>query len=128
MLLGQLGVSKSSHFREHPSWFTRLLIAGVVASLGLLASFSTAHADPTGDKFLATLSSEGIGDHVSNAHAIEAGHFVCVKLDQGVAPAYVASDVLSSSNMPAYHSGFFVGASIDEYCPRHKAELPAAQG
>ena len=107
---------------------TRLLIAGVVASLGLLASVSTAHADPTDDKFLATLRSEGIGDHVSNAHAIDAGHFVCVKLDQGVAPADVASDVLNSSNMPAYHSGFFVGASIDAYCPRHKAELPAAQG
>jgi hypothetical protein len=107
---------------------TRLVIAGVVALLGLLASVSTAHADPTDDKFLATLRSEGITDHISNDHAIEAGHFVCVKLDNGVSPANVAQDVLYSSNMPAYHSGFFVGAAIDAYCPRHKAEIPSAQG
>jgi hypothetical protein len=38
----------------------------------------------------------------------------------------VANDVLKSSSMPAYHAGFFVGASIDAYCPRHKAELPSS--
>jgi hypothetical protein len=27
--------------------------------------------------------------------------------------------VLNSSNMPAYHSGYFVGASIKEYCPQY---------
>ncbi len=105
---------------------TRLLVAVVVALLGLLAAVSTAHADATDDKFLATLRSEGITDHISSAHAIEAGHFVCVKLDNGMTPTDVANDVLNSSNMPAYHSGFFVGASIDAYCPRHKPELPGA--
>ena len=52
--------------------------------------------------------------------------FVCVKLDNGMSPSDVANDVLNSSSMPAYHYGFFVGAAIDAYCPRHKAELPAA--
>ena len=103
----------------------RLIVAMALASSGLLASVSTAHADPTDDKFLSTLQSEGITDHVSPAHAIEAAHFVCVKLDNGVTPSNVVADVLNSSSMPAYHSGFFVGASIDTYCPRHKAEIPA---
>jgi Protein of unknown function (DUF732) len=100
----------------------RLLVAVVVALLGLLAAVSTAHADATDDQFLAALRSAGIHD-ASVEHVIDAGHFVCVKLDNGSTVADVESDVEKSSNMPAYHSGFFVGASIDAYCPRHKAEL-----
>ncbi|OBJ61672.1 DUF732 domain-containing protein [Mycobacterium sp. 1423905.2] len=104
----------------------RLVVAAVlVASLGPLA-VGTAHADATDDKFLASLRSEGITDHVSGAHAIEAGHFVCVKLDNGMSATDVANDVLNSSSMPAYHSGFFVGASIDAYCPRHKGAIPGS--
>lgn len=99
--------------------------AMLVAPLFPLA-VATAHADTTDDKFIAALRSEGIVDHVSNAHAIEAGHFVCVKLDNGMSPNDVVTDVLNSSSMPAYHSGFFVGAAIDAYCPRHKAELPTS--
>ena len=102
----------------------RLLLAVAVALLGPLAAISTAHADTNDDKFISILKSEGITDHVSGAHAIEAGHFVCVKLDNGVSPTDVVNDVLNSSTMPAYHSGFFVGASIDAYCPRHKPEIP----
>ena len=34
-----------------------------------------------------------------------------------------ASDVLNSSSMPAYHSGYFVGASIDAYCPQYKSKI-----
>ena len=103
---------------------TRLLVAMAAASIGLLIGVPAAHADTTDDNFLAQLKSEGITDHVSGAHAIEAGHFVCVKLDNGVSPTDVVNDVLNSSTMPAYHSGFFVGASIDAYCPRHKPEIP----
>jgi hypothetical protein len=105
---------------------TRLLVAMAVASIGLLAMAPTARADAVDDKFVAQLKTEGITDHVSPAHAIEAGHFVCVKLDNGVSPSDVVADVLNSSNMPAYHSGFFVGAAIDSYCPRHKSDIPAA--
>ena len=100
----------------------RLLVAVVVALLGLLAAVSTAHADATDDQFLAALRSAGIHD-ASVAHVIDAGHFVCVKLDNGSTVADVESDVMKSSSMPAYHSGFFVGASINAYCPRHQAEL-----
>lgn len=101
----------------------RLLVAVVVALLGLATAVSTAHADATDDQFLKTLRSAGIGDNISSAHAIDAGHFVCVKLDNGATPAEVESDVKSSSNMPEYHAGFFVGASVNAYCPRHRPEL-----
>jgi hypothetical protein len=101
----------------------RLLLAVAVALIGLPAAVSTAHADATDDQFLAELRSAGIGDQTSNAHAIDAGHFVCVKLDNGSTPAEVESDVKSSSSMPEYHAGFFVGASVNAYCPRHKSEL-----
>ena len=100
------------------------LVVVVAALLGPLGATSTAHADAADDKFLATLKREGITDHVSPAHAIEAGHKVCEKLEQGMTPTDVAYDVLNSSNLPAYHSGYFVGASIDAYCPRHKGEVP----
>jgi hypothetical protein len=105
---------------------TRLTIATALALAGLLAASPAVHADTVDDKFLATLKSEGITDHVSADHAIDAAHFVCVKLDNGATPSQVVNDVVFSSNMPAYHSGVFVGASIDAYCPRHKAEIPAS--
>ena len=105
---------------------TRPLVATAVVLIGLAASAPAAPADAVDDKFLTQLKSEGITDHVSSAHAIEAGHFVCVKLDNGVSASDVVTDVLNSSNMPAYHSGFFVGATIDSYCPRHKSDIPAS--
>jgi len=91
--------------------------AGATGAIGLAAP--AAHADTNDGKFLAAMKSEGITDHVSPQHAIEAAHAVCQKLDAGQTPTQVANDVLNSSAMPAYHSGFFVGASIKEYCPQH---------
>lgn len=102
---------------------TRLLVAIAVALLGPLGAVSTAHADTNDDNFLAALKSEGITDHVSAKHAIEAGHTVCQKLDSGMTPTDVASDVLNSSVMPAYHAGFFVGAAIKDYCPQFMSKL-----
>ena len=99
----------------------RLLLAMVVALLGLGAA-STAHADTNDNKFLAEMKSEGITDHVSPQHAIEAAHMVCQKLDSGMTPTEVANDVLNSSSMPAYHCGYFVGAAIKVYCPQYTPE------
>ncbi|HTQ18615.1 DUF732 domain-containing protein [Mycobacterium sp.] len=92
------------------------------ALLGPLGAVATANADSNDDKFLAMLRSEGITDHISASHAIEAAHTVCTKLDSGMSPAEVAGDVLNSSTMPAYHSGYFVGASIKAYCPQYTPE------
>jgi hypothetical protein len=100
----------------------RLLLAVAVALLGPLAAVSTAHADSNDDKFLSILRQEGITDHVSPAHAIQAGHTVCQKLDDGAKPSDVVTDVLNSSSMPAYHSGYFVGAAIKAYCPQYMPE------
>ena len=102
---------------------TRLLVVVAALLLGPLGAAATAHADTNDDKFLSILKKEGITDHVSPAHAIEAGHTVCQKLDGGATPTQVASDVVNSSNMPAYHSGYFVGASIDAYCPQYKSKI-----
>ncbi len=101
---------------------TRLIVAVAVALIGPLGAVSTAHADTTDNNFLAMLRSEGITDHVSPQHAIEAAHSVCQKLDEGESPNAVANDVLNNSAMPAYHCGYFVGAAIKAYCPQYTPE------
>ncbi|QNI07056.1 DUF732 domain-containing protein [Mycobacterium kubicae] len=102
--------------------FKRILVV-TVALLGPLGAIGTAQADTSSDaKFIALLKNEGISDHISPAHAIEGGHMVCTKLDQGMTPTEVANDVLNSSSMPAYHSGYFVGAAIEIYCPQYEPE------
>ena len=97
----------------------RLFGAIAIALVGPLGAVATAHADNNDNKFLTAMKSEGITDHVSSQHAIEAGHSVCQKLDGGETPTQVANDVLNSSSMPAYQAGYFVGASIDSYCTQY---------
>jgi hypothetical protein len=99
----------------------RLLAVVAALFIGPMGAIATAQANTSDDKFISTIKSEGITDHVSSAHAIEAAHSVCQKLDGGESPTAVANDVLNSSTMPAYHSGYFVGASIDAYCPQYKS-------
>jgi Protein of unknown function (DUF732) len=97
------------------------VIGGGIAAALLGAGIG--HADTNDDRFVAALKSERITDHISPKHAIEAGHTVCQKLDNGQTPAQIANDVLNSSEMPAYHSGYFVGASIKLYCPQYMHEV-----
>jgi hypothetical protein len=112
-----------------PSRVLSLLAACVVLVVALLAA-STAHADPADvdAKFLAALSSRGI-THASPEVMIAAGHVACTELDQGETPAQVAQDVmnnkdvLTSSNLDAFHAGFFVGASIAAYCPKYVGRI-----
>jgi hypothetical protein len=106
----------------------RLLVAAAVALIGPMGAVSTAHADTNDNNFIAMMNSEGITDHVSPAHAIEAAHSVCTKLDGGETPTQVANDVLNSSSMPAYHAGYFVGAAIKVYCPQYAPEEPPGFG
>jgi len=101
----------------------RLFIALAAALVGPIGAISTAQADTNDNSFLAAMKSEGITDHVSSQHAIEAGHSVCQKLDGGESPTQVATDVLNSSSMPAYQSGYFVGASINAYCPQYSSNV-----
>jgi hypothetical protein len=106
----------------------RLLVAAAVALIGPLGAVSTAHADTNDNNFIALMNAEGITDHVSPAHAIEAAHSVCSKLDGGETPTQVANDVLNNSTMPAYHSGYFVGAAIKVYCPQYAPEEAPGNG
>jgi hypothetical protein len=105
----------------------RLLVAATLGLLGPLGAVATAHADNNDAHFLQLMSSEGITDHVSPAHAIEAAHSVCSKLDGGETATQVANDVLNSSTMPAYHAGYFVGAAIKVYCPQYAPEESPAE-
>ncbi|MBV8785855.1 MAG: DUF732 domain-containing protein [Mycobacterium sp.] len=95
-----------------------------IASIGLLAAAPIAQADSTDQKFLNALKEQGITDDASASHAIEAAHFVCVRLDNGQSAADVAQDVMKSSHLPEFHTGFFVAESIYAYCPRHTDEIP----
>jgi hypothetical protein len=102
----------------------RLLVAVGAASVAVLAAVPIAHADTADDKFLAALEAQGIIDQASAGHAIEAAHFVCARLDAGDTPLQVMHEVLASSSLPEFHTGFFVAQSIYSYCPRHKDEIP----
>jgi Protein of unknown function (DUF732) len=106
----------------------RLLAVVAALFIGPMGAIATAQADTNDDKFVNMIKGEGITDHVSPAHAIEAAHSVCQKLDEGESPTAVANDVLNNSAMPAYHCGFFVGAAIKVYCPQYTPEEGSGGG
>jgi Protein of unknown function (DUF732) len=95
-----------------------VLVVALLGPLGVAAS--TAHADPANvdERFLAALTSHGI-TFTSSEVGIAAGHLACDKLDGGETPTQVAQDVMNSSNLDAFHAGYFVGASIGAYCPKY---------
>ena len=94
-------------------------LALVVALLGLAElSIPSAGADAIDNAFLNAVKAKGI-NFASTQAAIIAGHEVCDELDLGRQPSDVATDVTKNSNLDGYHGGFFVGASIAAFCPRH---------
>jgi len=100
----------------------RSVMAGLVPVVALVnlvgVAAPTAHADAVDNNFLAALKAKGI-NFASPQAAIIAGHEVCDELDLGRQPSDVATDVTKNSNLDGYHGGFFVGASIAAFCPRH---------
>jgi len=98
------------------------LAAGLVLVVALLSlaevAAPTARADGVDDAFLTAVKSHGI-NVASPQSAIIAGHKVCDELDEGRQKSDVANDVMSNSNLDGYRAGYFVGASIAAYCPRH---------
>jgi hypothetical protein len=102
----------------------RSLIAGLglaVAPLSVVGvAAPTAHADYAVDSsnFHGALSSSGI-TFASRQAATAAGREVCDELDQGMQASDVANNVMAQSDLDGYHAGFFVGASIAAFCPRH---------
>ena len=75
-------------------------------------------ADAVDNAFITALKAKGI-DFASPQAAIVAGHEVCDELDLGRQKSDIANDVMGNSKMDGYHAGFFVGASVAAYCPRH---------
>ena len=106
-----------------PSLLATRLAVVVVGLFGPLGAASTAHADAADDAFLSLLQSDGITDN-SREEVIQAGRKVCEYLDGGKTLEQVVYDVVFSSHLPAYDSGYFVGVSADAYCPQH-APQPA---
>ena len=102
----------------------RSLIAGLVLAvvpLGVIGvGAPSAHADYAFDSnsFHSALSSRGI-TFTSMQAATAAGREVCGELDQGMQASDVANNVMTQSGLDGYHAGFFVGASIAAFCPRH---------
>ena len=103
---------------------TQLLVAGLVlavAPIGVIGiAAPRAHADYAVDSsnFHGALSSRGI-TFASRQAATAAGREVCDELDQGRQASDVANTVMTQSGLDGYHAGFFVGASIAAFCPRH---------
>lgn len=101
-----------------PSLLATCLVVVGVALFSPLGAASTSHADAADDAFLAMLQTDNISDDSREA-AIEAGRKVCEYLDGGKTLEQVVYDVVFSSRLPAYDSGFFVGVSAVAYCPQH---------
>lgn len=100
----------------------RSVLAGFVLAVALLCftevATATAKADDVDNAFLNAIQAKGINFATPEA-AIVAGHEVCDELDLGRQKPDVANEVMSSSNLDGYRAGYFVGASIAAYCPRH---------
>ena len=100
----------------------RSLLAGFVLAVALLCflglATATAKADDVDNAFLNAVKAKGI-NFPSTEAAIVAGHEVCDELDLGRQKSDVANEVMSSSNLDGYRAGYFVGASVAAFCPRH---------
>ena len=100
----------------------RSVLAGLVLPVALLCflglATATAKADDVDNAFLNAVKAKGISFATQEA-AIVAGHEVCDELDLGRQKSDVANVVMSSSNLDGYRAGYFVGASVAAFCPRH---------
>jgi Protein of unknown function (DUF732) len=103
--------------------FAAAAAVAAIGSLGPLGTIPAAHADANDAKFLSALQSEGITEHFPADYAIQAAHAVCENLDSGKSPSEMATEMVGKGGMTVYHAGYFVGASIEEYCPSHMSDL-----
>jgi len=111
-----MAISKMCSPRPVRSLLAGLVLA-VLLSLGGGAT-PTAHADDVDNAFLNAVKAKGINFSTPES-AIVAGHEVCDELDLGRQKSDVATTVMSSSSLDGYRAGYFVGASIAAFCPRH---------
>lgn len=92
-----------------------LTLLGIAA-----AACPAARADAVDNAFVTAVKNKGI-QFASPQAAIVAGHEVCDELDLGKQKSDVANEVMTNSNLDGYRAGYFIGASVAAYCPRHRA-------
>jgi Protein of unknown function (DUF732) len=94
-----------------------LLAVGVALATAATMSAAPAHADTTGDSFLAALTNAGVpyGDPAST---VELGQSVCPMLSEpGGSFASTASRMAGNNGISADMAGFFTSIAISMYCP-----------
>jgi Protein of unknown function (DUF732) len=114
-----------------------LVGVSVVLTAAIICA-GAASADPSQqDQFLALLQQEQI-PAIDNVPAlVHQAHEICGELDGGASVETVVTDVMNRAyeDNPALHllparvrktAVRFVIASVDVYCPSHRAELPVA--
>ena len=87
-----------------------MMVVGAVGAAAALAP--RADADSTDVAFLAALDSKPIT--------------YCDQLDTGISAPVLVSTLAQVSYLNVGEAGYFVGASIAAYCPRHAAQAVAA--
>jgi hypothetical protein len=98
-----------------------LLTLGAVSAAVVAAV--PASADPTGDAFIDSLDSAGVGA-VNPTDAAALGQSVCPMLAQpGQTAADAASSVAGSAGMPLGPATMFTGLAISAFCPSAMAAL-----
>ncbi|MCV7101636.1 DUF732 domain-containing protein [Mycobacterium palustre] len=96
-------------------------LGAVLTLLGIAAAACpAARADAVDNAFVTAVKNKGI-QFASPQAAIVAGHEVCDELDLGKQKSDVANEVMTNSNLDGYRAGYFIGASVAAYCPRHRA-------
>ncbi|MDT5094187.1 MAG: serine/threonine kinase PknH [Mycobacterium sp.] len=81
---------------------------------------TTSSSSSTADSaFLSAIKGKGGMTFPSDEYAIQTAKQVCQLLDEGQKPEDVATEISKNSGIPLDKSGFFVGASIGAYCPKH---------
>lgn len=95
--------------------------AVALSAAGLLCA-PPALADQTDDAFLAALERHAVVVSDVNT-SIAMGHAVCAGLDKGQTPAFVGLSLVKDTNLSAHEAGYFIGASVTSYCPKHRTEL-----
>ena len=100
-----------------------MMVVGAVGAAAALAP--RADADSTDVAFLAALDSKPI-TYPDAGYAIRAAWTICDQLDTGISAPVLVSTLAQVSYLNVGEAGYFVGASIAAYCPRHAAQAVAA--
>jgi hypothetical protein len=98
-----------------------------VAGAGLVALAPPAEADTTDLTFLTTLDAVGV-PYSSAISAVNAGHAVCLLLDQGRSPRTVVEEVQDKAGLTAHQASALATIAAAAYCKDYAREMQAYTG